>query len=205
MVFAWLVSAYYLEACSKPMKFLLSIILLFFSVFAEAQRIPLENQKYDEYFKEYSSMYMPGRDWRLLKAQCYQESLFDPNARSYVGAAGLCQFMPATWKETETLIKKKGSAYDPELSIMFAAHYMNRMRWFFRNEAFIENRESLAMASYNAGAGNILKAKRKCPPTADWKPILHECLPTVTGKHAKETQTYVSRIWGFFERLRKIT
>jgi membrane-bound lytic murein transglycosylase F len=185
-------------------RFLAALTLLFFSFTAEAQRLPLENSKYDEHFKEYSSMYMPGRDWRLLKAQCYQESLFDPNAKSYVGAAGLCQFMPATWKETENLIKQKGSAYDSELSIMFAAHYMNRMRWFFRSEAFIENRESLAIASYNAGAGHILKAKRSCPANSDWKPILHECLPKITGKHAKETQTYVSRIWVFFDRLKKL-
>lgn len=184
--------------------FLLSCILLIFSFTAEAARIPLEDTTYDEAFKQYSSMYMPGRDWRLLKAQCYQESLFDPNAKSYVGAAGLCQFMPATWRETEALIKRKGSAYDADLNIMFAAHYMNRMRWFFRNEEKSENRESLAIASYNAGAGNILKAKKKCPNVTDWHPILDGCLPAVTGKHAKETQTYVSRIWGFFERLRKI-
>ena len=37
-------------------------------------------------------------DWRLLAAQCYQESTFDPNARSWAGASGLMQIMPKTAK-----------------------------------------------------------------------------------------------------------
>lgn len=178
----------------------LLIILLLFSCSAFAQRLPLETTVYDEYFRQYSSQFMPGRDWKLLKAQCYQESLFDPDARSYVGAMGLCQFMPATWNETQSLLNRKGSAYDPELNIMFAAHYMNRMRWYFRNESSSENRDSFAMASYNAGAGNILKAKKTCAK-GEWQGVLNECLPKVTGKHAKETQTYVNRIWVFYKRL----
>ena len=35
-------------------------------------------------------------DWRILKAMVYQESRFDPEARSAAGALGLCQIMPAT-------------------------------------------------------------------------------------------------------------
>lgn len=42
---------------------------------------------------------MPGVDWRLLKAQYYQESHLKPNAVSPVGAAGVAQFMPATWRQ----------------------------------------------------------------------------------------------------------
>lgn len=186
------------------MRIILAIILAFCSFTAEAGRLPLTSDVYDQEFKTYSEMFMPGRDWRLLKAQCYQESLFDPNARSYVGAAGLCQFMPATWRETETILKRKGSAYDASLNILFAAHYMYRMRRMFHTEPEEETRESLAIASYNAGGGNIRRSRRACPYPATWKPVLFDCLPNVTGKHAKETQTYVTRIWGFYERLRTI-
>ncbi|MBQ4025842.1 MAG: transglycosylase SLT domain-containing protein, partial [Treponema sp.] len=28
-------------------------------------------------------------DWRLMAAQCYQESTFDPQAKSWAGACGL--------------------------------------------------------------------------------------------------------------------
>lgn len=182
----------------------MTLALFLFSFTAEAQNLPLHSKVYDTSFETYSEMFMPGRDWRLLKAQCYQESLFNPDARSYVGAAGLCQFMPATWKDEENVLNRKGSAYDPDLNILFAAHYMMRMKRIFRAETELVNQESFAMAGYNAGAGNILKAKKKCPAGSAWNTVLFDCLPLVTGKHAKETQTYVTRIWGFFDRLKKL-
>ena len=49
---------------------------------------------YDKLFMQYS---MPIRwDWRLMAAQCYQESTFDPKAVSFAGARGLMQIMPGT-------------------------------------------------------------------------------------------------------------
>ena len=42
---------------------------------------------YDHYFMTYSRDIR--WDWRLLAAQCYQESTFDPRAVSFVGAKGL--------------------------------------------------------------------------------------------------------------------
>src|SRR5690606_7292763 len=37
--------------------------------------------------------------WKLWKAQMIQESRLDPTAVSSVGARGLAQFMPSTWRE----------------------------------------------------------------------------------------------------------
>ena len=49
---------------------------------------------YDHLFMTYAR---PIRwDWKLMAAQCYQESTFDPKARSWAGALGLMQIMPAT-------------------------------------------------------------------------------------------------------------
>ena len=49
---------------------------------------------YDGFFQRYASTIR--WDWRLLAAQCYQESTFDPKARSWAGACGLMQIMPGT-------------------------------------------------------------------------------------------------------------
>ncbi len=38
-------------------------------------------------------------DWLLLASQAYQESRFDPNARSHTGALGLMQLLPSTAKD----------------------------------------------------------------------------------------------------------
>lgn len=50
--------------------------------------------RYDYLFQRYSGT--ARMDWRLMAAQCYQESCFDPNAKSWAGACGLMQIMPGT-------------------------------------------------------------------------------------------------------------
>ncbi len=49
---------------------------------------------YDEFFKE--SAKIIEWDWRLLAAQGYVESRFDPYAVSWAGARGVMQMMPGT-------------------------------------------------------------------------------------------------------------
>ncbi len=52
---------------------------------------------YDALFREFARDL--GWDWRLLASQSFQESRFDPQARSWAGAQGLLQLMPATARE----------------------------------------------------------------------------------------------------------
>ena len=54
-------------------------------------------------------------------------------------------------------------------------------------------RHRLAQSSYNAGAGNIIKAQSLCGGARDWADIA-PCLPRVTGRHAAETIGYVDAI-----------
>ena len=140
---------------------------------------------------------MPFVDWRLLKAQCYQESLLDPLAVSPVGAQGICQFMPATWADMPI----EGSPFTPRLNIHAAAYYMGRLRTGWSSPRPEFDRHSLAMASYNAGFGNLLKAQRLCTGAILYAEII-DCLPDVTGRHSNETITYVERIWGFYLRIK---
>ncbi|MCK5077122.1 MAG: lytic transglycosylase F, partial [Calditrichia bacterium] len=52
---------------------------------------------YDELIKEMADSL--NWDWRIIASQIYQESHFDPKAKSWVGAKGLLQLMPNTAKE----------------------------------------------------------------------------------------------------------
>jgi soluble lytic murein transglycosylase-like protein len=160
---------------------------------------PIPN-KYDRSFRNWTALYMPGRDWKLLKAQCWQESRFKDNAVSPVGAQGLCQFMPGTWRDVESQIKFKGSPFDSALNIQFAAYYMSRQRKFWSKVPVVLEMEKMAVASYNAGAGNIDKAWKLCERKPKWDKIT-PCLPSVTGRHSKETTDYVKRIWAYYGEL----
>ncbi len=153
--------------------------------------------QYDRPIKVAASKWLPGVPWQLLKAQYYQESKLNPDAVSPVGAAGIAQFMPATWREVAGELQL--GAVDRRLAapaIEAGAYYMMKQRRFWRALADW-GRHDHAMASYNAGAGNIRKAWTLCRQPAEWAGTA-PCLPLVTKHHAKETTTYVARIWRWF-------
>jgi len=148
--------------------------------------------KYDKTFKEAAVLLPMGTDWRLLKAQCYQESLLQPRARSPVGAMGLCQFMPGTWKEA-VRSTNVSNVWNPHQSIWAAAWYMSKLNKTWSAPRPAMDRWMLAAASYNAGAGHLIKAQRLCGGKNLYKEIV-PCLPRVTGHHSKETMGYVDKI-----------
>ena len=53
--------------------------------------------QYAALFKKYGEMY--DMNWLLLASQAFQESRFDPKARSHTGAQGLMQLLPSTAKD----------------------------------------------------------------------------------------------------------
>lgn len=163
----------------------------------------LFDTRYDGAIQYWVNQYLPDSvDWRLYKAQLYQESLFDPKAVSHAGACGLAQFMPATWQELcHTLsYPVDASPFDPDLSIRAGAWYMAKMRAIWRAPRPEFDRHSLALASYNAGGGNLIAAQKCCGGKTDYKEIV-ACLGNVTGQHATETSGYVQRVWQHTVRL----
>ena len=74
-----------------------------------------------------------GWDWRLLAAQCYQESGFDPQAVSWAGACGLMQIMPSTG---ERLGLSRDDLFDPSRNIEAAARYISQLNSTF--SAFVK-------------------------------------------------------------------
>ncbi len=92
-------------------------------------------------------------------------------------------------------------ASNAKLSIQAGAYYMSRMCRIWRARRTERDRYDLALASYNAGAGNIIKSQRKCGGVNDYPSII-KCLPQVTGKNSAETINYVRLIRKYYEEMR---
>lgn len=152
--------------------------------------------EYDSLIQENAEIV--GCDWRLFKAQLYQESRLRPDAVSPVGAQGLGQIMPDTWEYwTEELRLFDADVFDPEPNIMVAAHYM---RWLIDEWSWPRpgiDRHCLAMASYNAGLGNLLSAQKESGNKILYREII-EFLPKITKFNSAETIHYVKTILDFY-------
>lgn len=142
-----------------------------------------------------------GCDWRLWKAQIYQESRLDPDATSPVGASGLAQIMPQTWAEWHERAGLYGANIkDPEANLITGATYL---KWLWSEWSAPRppiDRHCLAIASYNAGLGHILQAQRLAHGAALYRDII-PLLPEVTGMHSLETINYVRKILYFHNAL----
>ena len=142
---------------------------------------------------------MPFIDWRLWKAQVEAESAFRAKATSPVGAMGLSQIMPATFADIGKESGISGNPYNPEINLMAGAWYMQKMRNVFKAPRPEIEKHNLACASYNAGAGNIIKAQKLAGNPAGWQPVA-DVLHQVTGRHSTETINYVKRIRANYRR-----
>ena len=119
----------------------------------------------------------PNFVWAIMR----QESAFKVNARSWVGAAGLMQFMPATAKEEA---RRAGipnyNLYNASDNIRLGASHLN---WLKKNLG----REEYVMAAYNAGSGNARKWLRTVGGNTDlarW----------IEAVQFSETNGYVQRV-----------
>jgi len=109
---------------------------------------------YDDLIKKYATNI--GWDWRLLAALVYQESQFDPNAKSWVGARGLMQLVPRTAQEFGAK-----NILDPEQNIMAGTNYLKWLEAYWSK--YIDEEtvlEKFVLASYNSGQGHVLDAMK---------------------------------------------
>lgn len=109
--------------------------------------------KFDDLLQQRSAQY--GLDWRLMAAQAYQESRFDPAAKSWVGAQGLFQVMPATGKEMGFV-----KLHDPDEGVHAGVRYMAWLIDQFDKKIPFKHRMRFALAAYNAGKGHVDDARR---------------------------------------------
>ncbi len=108
--------------------------------------------RFDPLVQHYAPKY--GFDWRFITAQMFQESRFDPDARSHAGAIGLMQLMPATAKQLGISKIKH-----PENNIRAGTKYMNWLYEKFEPELPVVDRMWFTLAAYNAGLGHVMDAR----------------------------------------------
>jgi soluble lytic murein transglycosylase len=129
-----------------------------------------------------------GRMWSLAHGISRQESSFDRAAISHAGARGMMQLMPGTAREQAG---KMGVGYDgyrltsdPSYNVMLGTAYFQRMLNIWDGSV------PLAVASYNAGSGNVGKWVNRYGDPRGRKDVLQwiEQIPY------SETKAYVQRV-----------
>jgi len=108
--------------------------------------------KFENYFKEAGAKF--GIPWTLLASISYQESHWNPRAKSYTGVRGLMMLT----KHTAKLLKVK-NRLDPKQSIVGGTRHIKQMIKFVAKEVIGENRLKFALAAYNIGLGHIRDAQ----------------------------------------------
>lgn len=170
---------------------------------------------YDHLFKRYAPI--ARWDWRLLAAQCYQESCFDPKAYSWAGAKGLMQIMPETARH---LGLAESEVYEPEQNIYAAVRYINELNSHFTDIRNPEERKFFILASYNGGFFHIRDAmalaKKNGKNPHKWIHVAEYVLklsmpeyyndPVVKYGYMRgsETSNYVSAIYSRWQKYRGV-
>ncbi|MFD7879386.1 NlpC/P60 family protein [Streptomyces sp. NPDC059766] len=108
----------------------------------------------------------PALNPALLAAQLYQESGFNPNARSQAAAQGIAQFIPGTWATHGIDGDGDGDrdVWDPNDAIPSAASYDCQLAAYVKNVP--GNVTDNMLAAYNAGAYAVIRY-RGVPPYAE--------------------------------------
>ena len=139
------------------------------------QRLP----KYIKYFKGAAKKY--NIPWELLAAQSYQESHWNPRAKSHTGVRGMMML-------TRVTAKQMGVKYrlNAKQSIYGGAKYMAKLEKRFDSKVKGRNRLAFTLAAYNVGMGHLhdaqILARKLNKDPHSWKDI-KDILPLLS--HAK--------------------
>jgi len=171
------------------------------------KRIKKTLPKYEALFKKYENSEV---DWKLLAAVSYQESHWNPHAKSPTGVRGMMMLT----LDTADYVGIK-NRLDPNQSVKGGAKYLSQL--IKRLPATIHEEEKVwfALASYNIGYGHLMDARRittmKKQNANSWSdvkenlPLLHQrkwYKKTRYGyARGREAQHYVNNIRQYVETL----
>lgn len=165
---------------------------------------------YDEMVKTIADE--AGVDWKLVIAVMAQESAFDPMAESHAGARGLMQIIPRFSR-----VSDETDLYKPEINIREGVRYL---KTHLTREAHLDslNRQSMALAAYNVGMGNLADAKKLAVSLGnnpdEWPHIADALIKLMDPKYYKharygykkgtETVNYVEEVLNRYSRYQAI-
>ena len=85
----------------------------------------------------------------ILQAIIKEESHFNPDAKSFVGASGLMQLMPVTYSEISKKYGISGDIYDADSNIKAGSAYY----WSLKRA--LKDKDLYAVSAYNGGIGSV--------------------------------------------------
>ena len=135
---------------------------------------------YDDLIKKQAEQL--GWDWRLLAALVFQESQFDPNARSWSGAMGLMQLMPRIGKNFGAK-----NLLNPAENLKAGVKYLIWLDEYWQKIVpDPEERIKFILASYNVGIGHVQDARNLAAKygknPAVWEGNVAEYILKLSGK-----------------------
>ncbi|MFC1665528.1 membrane-bound lytic murein transglycosylase MltF [Pseudomonadota bacterium] len=163
---------------------------------------------YDQLFQKVARDY--DIDWRLLAAQAYQESQWNPNAVSYTGVRGMMQLTNLTAGDYNVTNRT-----DAAQSVRGGGKYLTKLIRHLPESIKSPDRIWMALASYNVGYGHledarVITARQGGDPDL-WSDVKKR-LPLLAKKYwykqtkfgyarGRETTNYVARIRMFYDIL----
>lgn len=120
---------------------------------AFANRVKTRLPKWEPLLKATADTY--GFDWMMLAAVSYQESHWNPRARSYTGVRGLMML-------TRTTAKELGieDRLDPVQSVEGGTRYLSQIMNRLPKGIEGQDRLWMTLAAYNVGYGHLMDARR---------------------------------------------
>jgi membrane-bound lytic murein transglycosylase MltF len=153
-------------------------------------------------FKKYGAQY--DIDWVLLISFAYQESRFDQNAKSHVGAIGIMQVLPSTAADKLVSIPDIST---PENNIHAGTKYISVLRDRYFSEENMDDfeRYMFTMAAYNAGPNRINRLRKEAKERGlDPDKWFDNVEYIVASRVGQEPVVYVGNIFKYYVAYKRI-
>lgn len=147
-------------------------------------------------FQTYGGQY--NFDWLLLASFAFQESGFDQDARSHVGAVGVMQVMPSTAADRRVDIS---DIDELENNVHAGTKYLSVLRGHYFDDEELDPTEQMlfTMAGYNAGPNRVNRLRREAESRGlDPNVWFNNVELIVAAKVGREPINYVNNIYRYY-------